>query len=33
MADDYEAYVDDEVAALGEEWALYNDQQCEFDGE
>jgi hypothetical protein len=33
MADDFERYVDEEVAQLCEDWELWNDQQCEFDGE
>lgn len=33
MSDEYEQYIDDEIAALAEEWELWNDQQCEFDGE
>lgn len=31
MSDEYEQYIDEEIAALAAEWELYNDQQCEFD--
>lgn len=33
MAEEFEQYIDDEVAAMAAEWEIWNDQQCEFDGE
>ena len=33
MYDDYDAFVNEEILALAEEFDYWNDQSCEFDGE